>query len=169
MTSCHSGTPNLFLDSKEIAPPPQSILMAANPQHIPWLWHLCPSLDTPPQHCAVGGGLLVTPWYPAPGLCSAWRLVSHLLAEKWCSAAISVVNFLFCSRTLHSTLRFQSSPLVMPVRRFPSMQKLFFLHDSSPQGTSPCPKILCLFLCFYLLSYLVLRRLAGLEALGVLS
>lgn len=68
---------------------------------------------------------------------------------------------------LHSEV--QSSALVMPVRRFPSMQNFFFSFMTPPlRAQTPIQKPFVSFYV-YLLSYLVLRRLAALEALGVLS
>ena len=66
---------------------------------------------------------------PVPTLWSGLRLVSCLWDEKNCWAAFCV----FC--LLRPTLRFHSSSLVPPERGFPSVWKLFLLHDSfPPQG-----------------------------------
>ena len=69
------------------------------------------------------------------------------------------------SPLLQGILKFRSTPLAQG--GFPSVQKLFLLHDSLPPSghkptpsTQPCPEILCLLLCLYLLPYLFLRRLA---------
>ena len=74
-----------------------------------------------------------------------------------------------CLTILHSPLRFRSSPLIPPVREFPSVQKPTppppprLLHNSLPQGAGLYPEILCLPFSLYLLLYLTPMRLVCLS------
>lgn len=129
--------------------------------HLTSPWDLHWSFGSQPLPFVADQNLLATSLSSLP-LPSA--LCWGLWAEKWCLAVICVVNFLCVLHSepqlLYHILRFCSSSLAPPVREFLSVQKLFLLHDFLPWGTHPCPEILCLLLCLYLLSYLVLKRLA---------
>ena len=135
---------------------PLSVSSRLPPLTSPWDLHW--RFGSPPLPFVADQNLLATSLSSLP-LPSA--LGWGLWAEKWCLAVICVVNFLCVLHSepqlLYHTLRFCSSSLwgsFLVCRNFTSFMTLFL------GGTHPCPEILCLLLCLYLLSYLVLRRLA---------
>ena len=146
MTSCHSGTFSLFSG----LPP----LCWSSPFRV--------SSRQPTPDCSLRSDACTWASAPRPHHHSRWKLVIHFLAEKWYLAVISVVNFLYFSLwapTFALLSKVLNPTLAPPVRGCPSVQKLSLLHDFLPFGTSPHPEILYLFLSFYLLPYLILRRL----------
>ena len=96
------------------------------------------------------------PWDPTPTLCCVSRHVSHFLVESdiqqqslgW---ILSVFAFQAPDPVFPSeVLKLNLTP---PMRGFPSMWKLFLLHDSFPWAQIPVLKPLSLFFNLYLLPY----------------
>ena len=91
-------------------------------------------------------------WFSKPADASMWA-TSWLVIADWDD---------FCEFfRFWCPLRFQNSPLILPVRRFPIVWK-FLLHNSLPR-TSLSSKILCLPFHFYFLSYFIPERLVCLS------
>ena len=126
--------------------PPQSIFMASNQSPLSGVQPLKPE----PQH-------------PTPT--HRGRCANSVLARKCWFAMISMVNFPLC---FPSTCCWFPSEILylhlsLPLREFPSVQKVFLLHSSLPKTQVPVPNPLSIyfFISFALHHYLEISLLFG--------